>query len=94
MVSDSSEIKRLSCGKEDYENILGFKQNIDYTYIKYRLSNNNLSPVTKALMFYYEPTIFSIFGTRKIGVSLGIPFFKKYKSIIIDNFKSKLYLIY
>ncbi len=93
MVTDSSIIRKLSSGKEKYENFIGLSKVLDYTFLKYRLFKNQYSSNIKAFIFYQEPNIFSIFGSRKIGVLLGIPFLKRYESVIIDNFEKKLYLV-
>ncbi|NVO11070.1 MAG: hypothetical protein HXX16_14000 [Bacteroidales bacterium] len=93
MVTDSSIIRNLSCGKEKYDNFIGLKKVLDYTFLKYRLFKNQYSSNIKAFIFYQEPNIFSIFGSRKIGALLGIPFLKRYESVIIDNFEKKLYLV-
>lgn len=93
MINDSSIIRQLSVGKEKYENFFGYSKELNYTFLKYKLLKDQYSPKIKSFIFYQEPSIFSIFGARKIGVLLGLPFFKRYKSVIIDNLDKKLYLV-
>ncbi|MDD2636834.1 MAG: hypothetical protein PHW82_15180 [Bacteroidales bacterium] len=93
LVSDSSLIERYSLGKVIYENdFFNVEKEIDYTYVSYNIGDNTKSHNIRALMFFREPSMFSIFGSRKIGVLLGVPFFLKYNSLVIDNFEKKLYL--
>ncbi|MDY0143913.1 MAG: hypothetical protein RBR97_18685 [Bacteroidales bacterium] len=93
VVSDSSLIKKYSLGKVLYENdFFNVEKEIDYTYVSYNIGDNTKSQHIKTLMFFSEPSLFSIFGSRKIGVLLGVPFFIKYNSLVIDYFDKKLYL--
>ena len=94
VVTDSLLIRKYSNGKEQYKNeLFGIDETVDFTYVSYGIENEQQSDLVKSLMFYSESNDFSIFGSRKIGVLLGVPFFIRNKSIIIDNFNKKLYLV-
>ena len=94
IVTDSSFLKKISKGKIKYTGYLKNKMEMAYCKHKVRIKELNLKISGKKLLAYMPQSIpgYSTFGTREIGGSLGLPFFMKFRNIIIDWPNRKLYV--
>jgi TM2 domain-containing membrane protein YozV len=92
LISDSLLIRKISDKKRSYSNIFSEKKIVDFCKINYQLDNNNKKYNSQSYIFQYNSGPFSTIGYKSIGVLLGVPFYKKFKSIIIDWPEKKLYL--